>query len=181
MERTTTFVLGGCRSGKSRIAMSLAETTAASNRIFIATCLPQDDEMKERVRRHQQERGPRWETLEVPLCLTAAVRENSRAENVLLIDCITLWISNLLMEKETEETVLDLLQKLSEALAAAACPVILVSNEVGLGIVPDNRLARTFRDLAGTANQILAAASDRVVWMVAGIPVFIKGKATSVS
>ena len=170
----TTLVIGGCRSGKSRFALELAEQVSEENRIFIATSAPEDDEMKERVARHQRERGDRWTTVEAPVRLPEAIIDYSREGNILLVDCITLWISNLLLETGDEITILEYLQRLIESLAASPCPVIMVSNEVGTGIVPENRLARQFRDIVGAANQRLAACSDRVVWMVAGIPVFIK-------
>ncbi len=172
----TTLIIGGCRSGKSRYALTLAEQTDQNQRTFIATSVPEDDEMKDRVRRHQEERGPGWKTLEVPIRLAQAISENCPAAGVIVVDCITLWLSNLMRDADTEYGIEDHIDRLSASLAAVQCPVILVTNEVGTGIVPDNRLARRFRDLVGTANQKLACVSDRVVWVVAGIPVFIKGE-----
>lgn len=172
----TTLVIGGCRSGKSRYALTMAQQASGKSRIFIATSMPDDDEMKDRVRRHQAERGAQWETVEAPIRLAQAIAENSPAADVIVVDCITLWISNLMMDAHAANGIEDHFERLSSSLAAAHCPVILVTNEVGAGVVPDNRLARCFRDLVGIANQNLAHLSDRVVWVVAGIPVVIKGE-----
>ena len=169
------FVIGGCRSGKSRLALETADGLAEDRKIFMATCIPRDEEMQQRVCRHQQERSPGWQTIETPVHLPLAIAENSRHAGVLLVDCLTLWISNLLMESDDSEPVQEQIQQLKKAIQTVACPVVLVSNEVGTGIVPENRLARLFRDLVGSANQAVAETADRVVWVVAGIPVRIKG------
>ncbi|MDM8550280.1 bifunctional adenosylcobinamide kinase/adenosylcobinamide-phosphate guanylyltransferase [Desulfobacterales bacterium HSG2] len=168
------FVIGGCRSGKSRHALEIAEQISENNRIFIATCVPYDEEMRERVANHQKERGPTWATLEAPILLPGAILENSRKAGVILGDCLTLWISNLLLDPNESERIDGHISELTQSLERAECPVILVSNEVGGGIVPENKLARRFRDVVGAANQTVAACSDRVIWMVAGIPVPIK-------
>lgn len=171
--RETVLIIGGCRSGKSGHALHLADPLNGQ-KIFIATCLPQDPEMEQRVLHHQKQRNPNWKTLEVPLLLSESIRENSRRGHVILVDCLTLWISNLLLENNDPENIDLHIQKLIQSLEKTECPVILVSNEVGTGIVPENRLARLFRDVAGFANQKIAACVDRVIWMVAGIPVEIK-------
>ena len=172
-----TFVIGGCRSGKSRYALDLAGKLSENKKIFIATCLPQDEEMRQRVARHQKDRGKTWITREVPIDLPEAVTQNSSQADVILVDCLTLWISNLLTktQKISEDEVIESVDNLTRALQTVKCPVILVSNEVGTGIVPENRLARQFRDIMGMANQRVAACADGVIWMVAGIPVKIKG------
>ena len=170
------FVTGGCRSGKSRHALQTAEKIAATRRIYIATCVPQDDEMKQRVAQHQKQRSGTWMTVEEPLDLPGAIVENSRRADVILIDCLTLWLSNLLMEARDEAMLKNKIEQLVQALAQADCPVVVVSNEVGSGIVPENRLARQFRDIVGWVNQSVAACAHRVVWMVAGIPVTVKGE-----
>ena len=167
------LVLGGCRSGKSGYALQLAESIGET-RIFVATCVPRDEEMQQRVDRHREERDNRWTTLEVPLRLADAIRTHSPSSEVMLVDCLTLWLSNLLMETAAVDRIRDSIADLAEAVRSAPNPVILVSNEVGAGIVPENRLARKYRDLAGWTNQAMAAACDRVVWTVAGIPVTIK-------
>jgi adenosylcobinamide kinase/adenosylcobinamide-phosphate guanylyltransferase len=155
--KETILVIGGCRSGKSCHALEMAEKIAGKKKIFIATCVPNDDEMKQRVARHQKDRGNSWTTVEIPVLVPEAIVENSQKADVILVDCLTLWIHGL-----------------TQSLKKAQCPVILVSNEVGTGIVPDNKLARLFRDTAGFVNQNVAEYADRVIWMVAGIPVNIK-------
>ena len=169
------FVIGGCRSGKSNYALQTVEKMTAKRKIYIATCVPQDAEMQQRVARHQKQRGQHWATVEEPLELPRAIEENSRKADVLLIDCLTLWTSNLLMETQDEARLKNKIEQLVQALAGADCPAVVVSNEVGSGIVPENQLARQFRDIAGWLNQSVAAQADKVVWMVAGIPVTVKG------
>jgi adenosylcobinamide kinase/adenosylcobinamide-phosphate guanylyltransferase len=170
----STLVIGGCKSGKSRHALELAEGYGV-RKIFMATCIPMDDEMKDRVARHKAERDEGWLTLDVPTDLPEAIAEHGADGNVILVDCLTLWITNLLMQPGNSDPVTVRVAALVSALAQATCPVVLVSNEVGAGIVPENRLARQFRDEAGIANQTVAAAVDRVVWMVAGIANVVKG------
>jgi len=169
------FVIGGCRSGKSSYAMQAAEKVPAEQKIFIATCVPQDDEMKRRVARHQKERSQNWVTVEAPLDLPEAILQNSRRGDVILVDCLTLWVSNLLIETGDEKKTEDTISQLIEVLEKAICPIVLVSNEVGTGIVPENQLARQFRDITGWVNQAVAKCANKVVWMVAGIPVTVKG------
>jgi adenosylcobinamide kinase/adenosylcobinamide-phosphate guanylyltransferase len=169
-----TFILGGCRSGKSGFALKTAEETAAARRVFIATSVPFDEEMQERVKRHRAERGAAWTTVEAPLTLPEAIVEHARENRVLLADCLTLWVSNLLLELQDPAQVEGRIPHLVNALRSAPGAILLVSNEVGCGVVPENRLARRFRDLSGSANQAVAAAAERVVWVVAGIPVHIK-------
>jgi adenosylcobinamide kinase/adenosylcobinamide-phosphate guanylyltransferase len=172
--KETTLVIGGCKSGKSRHALELAQGYGLG-KIFMATCIPMDDEMKDRVARHKAERDGQWLTLDVPMDLPEAIAEHGAEGNVILVDCLTLWITNLLIQPGSTDPVAARVEALVTALARATCPVILVSNEVGAGIVPENRLARQFRDEAGVANQKVAAAVDRVVWMVAGIANVVKG------
>ncbi len=172
------FILGGCRSGKSRYAVDLAGRFSKNQKIFIATCVPADEEMKQRIARHQKDRGKNWKTLEVPIYLPEAISENDSQGNVIVVDCITLWLNNLLMERQTSnvDNFIEPINRLTHSLKKTQCPVIMVSNEVGTGIVPENQLARLFRDITGIANQRLAAWADKVIWMVAGIPVIIKQK-----
>ncbi len=169
-----TFVIGGCRSGKSRHAIELAEKVPGTQKAFVATCIPRDEEMNQRVARHRQERSSSWITLEVPVRLADTIRQKSTQYDLMLIDCLTLWMSNLLLETEDFETIDRHVTDLTLALENVQCPIILVSNEVGTGIVPENRLARLFRDATGFSNQKVAACADEVVWMVAGISVKIK-------
>ncbi len=168
------FVLGGCRSGKSGHALALANNMPGTRKLFVATCTPHDDEMARRVAKHQAERGDDWETLEVPVAVARTIREQNGSADVILVDCLTLWISNLMTETRDPDVLSRHIADLADAVAEAACPVILVSNEVGAGIVPENRLARAYRDLAGQANQAVAAVCRTVIWTVAGIPVTIK-------
>ena len=169
-----TLIIGGCKSGKSRQALMLARQAPVKRRKFIATGIPFDTEMEDRIRRHQQERGPEWETIEAPTDLCLAITENDDIDTLFVVDCITLWINNLLMKNHTGEEIIRYGDDLVEALAATAGPVFLVSNEVGGGIVPENPLARRFRDLAGIINGKIAGCAHQVTWMVAGIPVSIK-------
>ena len=171
----TVFILGGCRSGKSSYALEMAQKASESNNVFIATCVPHDDEMESRVARHRKERGPNWQTIEAPLHLPEAIDSLNGEAGIILVDCLTLWVSNLLMENQDSEFVLNQVQGLTRSVKASACPVILVSNEVGTGIVPENKLARLYRDLVGSTNQAVADCVDQVVWVVAGIPVTVKG------
>lgn len=168
------FVLGGARSGKSRHAQAWADARAATHdlqRVYIATAQAFDDEMVERIALHRQDRGPDWRTVDAPLDLPSALAENARPGRVLLVDCLTLWLSNLVLAERPVEPAAD---ALLAALAASAAPVAIVSNEVGLGIVPDNALARRFRDAQGRLNQQVAAASDSVLFLAAGLPLVLK-------
>ena len=170
------LVIGGCRSGKSGFALNTAEKIAADGRIFIATSLQLDKEMKERVLLHQTERGPDWMTIDAPVQLPAAIIKYAETGRVLLVDCITMWLSNLLLDQEIAPNIGEYIKDIKASLKRAACPVILVTNEVGTGIVPENRLAREYRDLVGSVNQQLAELADQVVMVVAGIPVWIKSE-----
>lgn len=164
------LVLGGARSGKSRYAQARAETLDAGL-VFIATAQAFDTEMAERIARHRNDRDARWTTIEAPVELAAAIRAESREDRVLLIDCLTLWTSNLLLaERDIPAATGELVASIHEA----SGPLILVSNEVGLGIVPDNELARRFRDEAGRVNQQVAAAVDEAMFIAAGLPLRLK-------
>jgi adenosylcobinamide kinase/adenosylcobinamide-phosphate guanylyltransferase len=167
--RLITLVLGGARSGKSRYAEWLI-TTYPQPWIYVATAEARDEEMAERVAAHKARRAAGWQTIEAPHCLAEALRAAPSGATV-LIDCLTLWLSNL-MERGTDiETQITKLQK---ALAERVGATVIVSNEVGLGIVPDNALARRFRDLQGNLNQRLAAQAPCVIMMVAGIAAAVK-------
>jgi adenosylcobinamide kinase/adenosylcobinamide-phosphate guanylyltransferase len=168
------FVIGGCRSGKSKYALDTAEQMPGDKKIFIATCLPKDDEMKQRIARHQKQRSQTWTTVEEPVHLYESLTKISQKATVILVDCLTLWVTNIMLEAGDEKKIESYISKLVRALATADCPVILVSNEVGTGIVPENKLARQFRDVMGQVNQAVAHFANKVVWMVAGIPVTIK-------
>ncbi|MGE0086807.1 MAG: bifunctional adenosylcobinamide kinase/adenosylcobinamide-phosphate guanylyltransferase [Desulfococcaceae bacterium] len=169
-----TFVIGGCRSGKSGYAQKLAEGIQNRNRIFVATCVPCDEEMHQRVRKHQEDRDSTWKTVEAPILLPDILRQYGKEDNAVLADCLTLWISNLLMYPDIMQEIDLRVDSLIHALENVSGSLILVSNEVGSGIVPENRLARQFRDIVGMLNRKTAAVADEVIWMVAGIPVKIK-------
>ena len=171
--KETILVIGGCRSGKSRHALYLAEKVPGQ-KIFIATCIPQDKEMEQRVLLHQQQRDTTWKILEAPISLPQAITKRGLKGNVLLVDCLTLWINNLIMDDQNAAKIDIQITELIRSLEKSECPVILVSNEVGCGIVPENKLARRFRDITGFANQKVADCVDLVIWMAAGIPVKIK-------
>jgi adenosylcobinamide kinase/adenosylcobinamide-phosphate guanylyltransferase len=164
-----TLVLGGARSGKSRYAESLV-AACPSPWIYVATAEPLDDEMRERIAEHRARRGADWRSIEAPRDLAGALAENSGGGAV-LVDCLTLWLSNLMLADADIAAESD---RLDTVLSGIARPVVLVSNEVGFGIVPDNALARRFRDAQGRLNQRIAARADRVVLMVAGLPLVVK-------
>ena len=165
-----TLVLGGARSGKSRHAEALIETGAPKS-LYLATAEPLDDEMRQRIAAHRARRGPRWTTLEEPLALVPALAAAARPERPVLVDCLTLWLSNLI---HAERDVAAEIDALAAALPHLAGPVMLVANEVGLGIVPSTPLARAFRDHAGRLNRDIAACCDRVVFVAAGLPLVLK-------
>lgn len=168
------LVTGGCRSGKSRFALDYINQHY-ENKVFLATAEALDDEMKSRIQRHQAERGPEWTTLEEPTAVTEKLASLGEKYQALLIDCLTLWITNLLMAEVTEADILKRADELAESLQNIPQSVVVVTNEVGSGIVPENQMSREFRDLAGAVNQKMAACADAVVFTVAGIPQVIKG------
>lgn len=164
-----TLILGGARSGKSAFAESLF--TGQDEPIYIATAQIYDDEMAERVRLHQARRPTPWVTVEEPVDLIGALKAHCLARRAILVDCLTLWISNLMMAEADIPAAID---HLAHSVADLPCPVVFVANEVGLGIVPDNALARAFRDHAGRLNQTLAARCQKVVFVAAGLPLYLK-------
>lgn len=167
---TTTFLLGGARSGKSRRAQKLAEQ-AASKRLYIATAEPLDEEMSRRIARHQADRGDGWRTVEAALDLVPAIDAGAEDEAV-VVDCLTLWLSNLMHYGRTLESDTD---RLCDALSSVDLPVFLVSNEIGLGLVPETPLGRDFRDAQGRLNQRVAEVCDVVEFVAAGLPLRLKG------
>lgn len=171
--KKTLLITGGCRSGKSCFALDYANHHF-TNRLYLATSQTLDEEMKERVKEHQKQRDMDWRTVEEPLAIAEAITREARNTDVMLIDCVTMWLSNLLLQNIPQEEIMNSVEVFTEMIQKASCSFILVTNEVGAGIVPDNRLARTFRDLVGTTNQKLAGCVDEVYWLVAGVPVRIK-------
>lgn len=166
------FIGGGARSGKS--AHGLNRARGLGKRIlFIATAEARDGEMGERIRRHREERGAEFVTLEVPMDLPGALREPPECDGI-LVDCLTLWISNLLCADLDDGAIEGRIDELFRALETRTCPIVIVSNEVGLGIVPEHALARRFRDLVGRAHQGLAARADEVVFGALGMLLRLK-------
>ena len=165
-----TLILGGAKSGKTGLALELCQAFPAP-RIYLATAQALDTEMSDRIARHQAERGPEWRTVEEPLEAPAIIRGLQPGEaSVVLLDCLTLWLSNLLAGQglSVDEAVARV-EDLGAAVGDCPSPVIIVSNEVGLGIVPDNKLAREFRDAAGMSHQLLARRADEVLLVTAGL------------
>lgn len=167
----TILIIGGARSGKSHRALELARGMAP-DRVFVATAEPSDAEMAERIERHRVDRGPGFSTVEAPLELVEALEAAASPDRIVVVDCLTLWLSNLMhcgrdVDAQTAA--------LTRFLAHPPGPVILVSNEVGMGLVPGTPLGRGFRDAQGSLNQAVAAACQRVEFMVAGLPMVLKG------
>ena len=171
---TVTLITGGARSGKSAYALALAQQARGTRRFFIATAEALDDEMRERIAHHRTNRSLDFATIEEPLAIGAALSELTNRADIVVVDCLTLWISNLLMTHRGDEEILAQARGLAGAMAGAPFASIVVTDEVGAGIVPENAMARRFRDLLGWTNQALAQTAGRVVLMVAGYPLRVK-------
>ncbi len=171
-----TLIVGGARSGKSAHAITLAREAGDSPRraFFVATAEPLDDEMRARIAHHRAVRPPEFETVEEPIRLAELMRKLEGRATVVMLDCLTLWISNLLGAGWSDEEILAAADALADSLQCATFASVIVSSEVGAGIVPDNPLARRFRDLLGWTNQKIAARADAVLMMVAGYPLRVK-------
>lgn len=167
------LVLGGARSGKSRHAEALVAAAGAAPWVYVATAEAGDDEMRARIAHHRARRGDGWRTIEAPLDLCGALAAAPETGSAVLVDCLTLWLANLMgagRDLEAEQAALiATLESVPQTV-----PLVLVSNEVGLGIVPENALARAFRDAAGRLNQAVAAACDHAVFLAAGLPLVLK-------
>ena len=167
----TYLITGGSRSGKSRYALELAK--CAENPFYIATAAVGDDEMRDRISKHQQERGSNWQTIEEEIKIADAVKTaQSAGSDCIVIDCLTLWTSNIMFKDNLK--IEDEIQKVIECINRTSVKLIFVTNEVGSGIVPANALSREFRDSAGIVNQKVAAAVEAVILTVSGIPIQIK-------
>lgn len=169
-----TLILGGIKSGKSRLAEKIAGGADASDVLFIATATESDDEMRERIQQHRKTRPLHWTVVEEPIAIASVIRKQSAQHTCVVVDCLTLWLTNLLLCKDADQ--LDCQRKkLIAALTDAASPVILVSNETSMGVVPMGELSRRFCDEAGLLHQELAGICDTVILTVAGIPTCFKG------
>ena len=178
MDKELVLILGGARSGKSTFALSLADG-AEGRVVFVATAQPGDEEMRERIARHRRERPERWRTIEAPIGVGEAIRSGAADAEVVVLDCLSFLVANVMgegsdaspgVQKEVEAEVEGLLRAFEQGNAT----FILVSNEVGMGVVPAYASGRLFRDVLGLANQRLARAADRVYWMVASMPIEVK-------
>ena len=167
-----TFILGGARSGKSRYALEFG-AGLSEDRVFVATAQGFDEGMRERISRHRADRDESWRTVEEHVEISDVIRNELREGRVVVLDCLTLWLNNLMLfERDVEADVDRLVSLLEEGVEGE---LILVSNEIGLGLVPDTELGRKFRDVHGRMNQQVAAVCDRVMFMVAGLPLLVKG------
>jgi len=173
MGKKIIFITGGARSGKSDFAMKLAQRFAG-RKAYLATARALDEEMADRIQKHKRNRPKDWQTLEEPLQVAKVLKERADHFSVILLDCLTLWISNSMMAKWGEKKILREADRLLEASQDMKGTVIIVSNEVGLGIVPDNPSARIFRDLSGLIHQKVAGQADEVYLMVSGLPLQLK-------
>uniref|UniRef100_Q07PF8 Bifunctional adenosylcobalamin biosynthesis protein n=1 Tax=Rhodopseudomonas palustris (strain BisA53) TaxID=316055 RepID=Q07PF8_RHOP5 len=171
----STLVLGGARSGKSRFAERLI-VDSKLERIYLATATISDDEMAARIAHHRDSRGEGWHTVEEPLALVATLQREAQAGRAVLVDCLTLWLTNVML---SGGDVAGESEALGDYLHAAPHPIVLVSNELGMGLVPETPLGRDFRDAQGRLNQIIAAAVPEVAFVAAGLPLWLKRTAES--
>jgi len=179
--RSVVLILGGVRSGKSRYAQQLAEQSSRVTFVATAECR-EDEEMRRKIERHRAERPAHWRTVEEPVALGRALRSNEHDSDAILVDCLTLFAANLMESFGSDEAALEgCIEDLCAALQETSCKIILVSNEVGSGVVPAYALGRRFRDLVGEINQRVAAVADTVLLMVAGLPLTLKGSLEGIS
>lgn len=169
-----TLVSGGARSGKSALAFQWA-LERSERRVFIATATAFDEEMNRRIQRHREERGTLFQTIEEPVCLARALSLTPSGTEVVVVDCLTVWLNNLLMCGEFQEESHPEIDAFVESLRSPPCDLLVVTNEVGMGLVPMTELGRLYRDVAGRTNQRVAALADNVVFMVSGLPLYVKG------
>jgi adenosylcobinamide kinase/adenosylcobinamide-phosphate guanylyltransferase len=172
VESKLVFVLGGARSGKSSFA--LQQGKAHSPRAFLATAEPLDAEMAIRIQKHKRSRGSGWTTFEIPVQLAEWFTEQGGDYSSVVVDCLTLWLNNILREKVRPRQIPIHVRKFLKAMRASSGQIVIVSNELGLGLVPGDSVSREFRDLAGRMNQLVAAEADEVHFLVSGIPLRVK-------
>jgi len=174
MGKKIILITGGCRSGKSRFALDYANQHYFK-KLYLATCEALDEEMAQRIAHHKKMRSPEWQTIEEPIEVVDKIRQYRDEADVILLDCITLWLSNLLMRRKDDSQIIKETDRLMETIKQCPASFIVVTNEVGMGIVPADPLSRRFRDLSGTMNQKIGEGADTVIYMVSGIPLFLKG------
>jgi adenosylcobinamide kinase/adenosylcobinamide-phosphate guanylyltransferase len=167
------LITGGCRSGKSRHALTLG-ASYSGKKFYLATAEAIDEEMSERITRHRNERDKNWITIEEPLDPGAVIKQEGTNSEIIVLDCLTIWISNLMHNKQDQNSIIKKADLLVADCLNSNSDIVLITNEVGAGIVPDNKLGRDFRDIAGEVNQRVAAKFDEVINMVSGIPTIIK-------
>ncbi|MDA3894920.1 MAG: bifunctional adenosylcobinamide kinase/adenosylcobinamide-phosphate guanylyltransferase [Desulfobacteraceae bacterium] len=172
MKNKVTLITGGCRSGKSSYALEITESY--DRKVFIATAEAFDDEMADRISRHQEERGNRFTTIEESIHLADALANVLPDTQVVIIDCITVWLGNLMHHQGIDEKNCAPVGRFLEVLASPPCDVVIVSNEVGMGLIPADAMSRAYRDLAGSVNQKIAAVADEAFLVVSGIPLKLK-------
>jgi len=175
MDKRLIFVTGGCRSGKSQFALDYANRHF-QRKLYLATCEALDEEMVKRIEHHKLRRGSDWQTVEEPIKIAEAIKQHENDVEVILLDCLTLWLSNLLMRKKDDREIMNELSRLVDTVSQGQTSFVFVSNEVGMGLVPTEPLGRRFRDLSGMTNQKIAEVAQTVVFMVSGIPIFLKGE-----
>ncbi len=174
MDKKLILITGGCRSGKSQFALDYANRHF-HKKMYLATSEALDEEMVKRIEHHKKRRGLDWQTVEEPIKIAEAIRQHENAIEVILLDCMTLWLSNLLMRQESDHEIMNEVSRLMDTVKQGQTSFIFVSNEVGMGIVPVDPLGRRFRDLSGMANQKIAEVAHTVIFIVSGIPIFLKG------
>jgi len=175
MDKRLIFVTGGCRSGKSQFALDYSNRHF-QRKLYLATCEALDEEMVKRIEHHKLRRGSDWQTVEEPIKIAEAIKQHENDVEVILLDCMTLWLSNLLMREKDDREIMNEVSRLVDTVSPGQTSFVFVSNEVGMGLVPVEPLGRRFRDLSGMANQKIAEVAQTVVFMVSGIPIFLKGK-----
>ncbi|MGV7222253.1 MAG: bifunctional adenosylcobinamide kinase/adenosylcobinamide-phosphate guanylyltransferase [Nitrospinales bacterium] len=173
MNKNSILITGGCRSGKSNHALTIGNSIPG-NKVFLATAQARDQKMKTRIEKHKKDRGDNWVTVEEPISLLEKLTTEGKNADVIIIDCLTLWISNLLESRTFANEVLNHCEQLAFFCNAVDCHVIVITNEVGSGIIPISPLGREFQDLAGSCNQFFAKTFNVVICMISGIPVTIK-------
>lgn len=175
MGKRLIFITGGVRSGKSRFALDYANRHF-SKKLYLATCEVLDEEIAQRVGNHKKMRGSEWKTVEEPIGIVDKINEYGDKVEVILLDCITLWLSNLLMRQNSDVKIMDEVDRFIRTIKQNQTSFIIISNEVGMGIVPAESLGRRFRDLQGMANQKIAEVAETVIFMISGMPMFLKGE-----